>query len=67
MAKRLTAAQLRQLNRIAERYHFRDDVEVDEENAPEFVDNIAKAMLLGLHLDKYDDWYITDVWNKLFM
>jgi hypothetical protein len=61
----LNAKGMEKLNTIADKYRFRNYIEIEQDEVYDFCDSLIRCTLLGLSVDKEDYEFIRDVRDKL--
>ena len=62
---RLSVKGMEKLNAIADKYKFRNYIEIEPDEVCDFCDALIRCVNLGLNVDKADYVFIVDVRDKL--
>lgn len=62
---RLNDKGMEKLNAIADKYKFRNYIEIEQEEAYDFCNSLIRCTILGLNMDKEDYEFIMDVRDRL--
>ncbi len=62
---RLSVKGMERLNAIADKYKFRNYIEIEQEEVCDFCNSLIRCANLGLNVDKEDYEFIIDVRDRL--
>ena len=62
---RLSVKGMEKLNFIADKYKFRNHIEIEQEEVCDFCDAFIRCVHLGLNVDSSDYVFIVDVRDRL--